>query len=273
MMKSIILIAIVALCSTVSSLDLSRAQLKKLLGEHLYEIEYELDNMNINSLAPDTFADVSNTLEKLDLSYNKFTSLPPALFKGLKKLRTLNLGNNNLKSVNKLLFTGLMNLEELKLKSTQLATIDLGTFNGLSKLHTLDLSMNFLIKFDNMLFKDLKNLVELELSYNKITDVNKNTLAYQKKIKEISLDNNQLTSIDVNFFNKLCLERLSIDHNKCVVKYDVRKVKKCIVVSGIREGKGSNTGKGKMNSASGFKSTGIMMVVGSSAIVLFKSFF
>lgn len=272
MMKSVIVIAIVALCSSVSSLDLSREQLKKLLGEHLYEIEYELDSMSIKSLNADTFADVSNTLEKLDLSYNKFTSLPNTLFKGLKKLRVLNIGNNNLKHIDKLLFTGLTNLEELKLKSTQLQTIDVGTFNGLSKLHTLDLSMNFLIKFDDNLFKDLKNLVELELSYNKITDVNKNTLANQKKIKEISLDNNQLTSIDVNFFNKLCLERFQIDHNKCVVKYDVRTVKKCIVVSGIKEGR-SDGGNGKLNSASGLKSTEMMVVVGSSAIVLMKSFF
>lgn len=130
--------------------------------------------------------------------------------------------------------------------------------------------MNFLIKFDDLLFKDLKSLVELELNYNKITDVNKKTLANQKKIKEISLDNNQLTSIDVDFFNKLCLERFTIDHNKCVVKYDVRTVKKCIVVSGVKERSGK--GGSSFNSASGFKSTGIMVAVGSTAIVLFKSF-
>lgn len=272
MMKTVVLIAIVALCSSVSSLDLSRTELKKLLGEHLYEIEYELDNMNIKSLSADTFADVSNTLEKLDLSYNKFTSLPASLFKGLKKLRRLNIGNNNLKTLDKNLFVGLSKLEELKLKSVQLQTINVGTFNGLTNLHTLDLSMNFLIKFDNMLFKDLKNLVELELSYNKITDINKNTLASQKKIKEISLDNNQLTSIDVDFFNKLCLERFTIDHNKCVIKYDVRTVKKCIVVSGIKDRAGKES-KIRVNSASGFKSTGLMVFVGSSAIVLSKTLF
>ena len=99
--------------------------------------------------------------------------------------------------------------------------------------------MNYLTSLDKYLFKDLKNLVELELEYNKLESLDSGIFDTTRSLKELSLDNNQLAQLDGDKINKLCLERLSLEENKMSTSYDVRRVKKCMVIAKKSERGGS----------------------------------
>ncbi len=141
---TLVLIAFLSISSDADRLDLSDATFRKLAGEHIYDIEFEFDNMEIHSLAPDTFNAAKKTVQKIDLSYNKFTSLPYNVFSGLEKIKKIDVGHNNLESIDRRTFNGLSTLEEIKLKSCSLKSIEPGTFDGLSNLNSLDISMRIL---------------------------------------------------------------------------------------------------------------------------------
>lgn len=126
--------------SVFCKIDLNKKSLKELTGEHLLDPEYEFDSMDIYSISADAFTDASKTIQILDLSHNKFTSLPATVFQDMRKIQKINLGSNKLGMINKNLFSGLRSLEEIKLKSCSLTQVEPGTFDGLKKLHTLDLS-------------------------------------------------------------------------------------------------------------------------------------
>ena len=144
MIRQIIKLALLACFSLsvrASRLDLNAARLKEITGEHIYADELEFDNMEIHSVAPDTFSAVKKTIVYMDLSFNKLTSLPYNVFSGLEKIKKIDLGSNSLESIDKRTFSGLSTLEEIKLKKCGLKTIEQGTFDGLSNLKSLDLSM------------------------------------------------------------------------------------------------------------------------------------
>ena len=142
-------LSIWALSTTVfCGIDLNQKKFKELAGPHLKDPEVEFDSMEITSIAADSFNDIKKTCVKLDLSYNKLTSLPDKVFDGMSLLVQLNLGNNKLVKINKPLFNGLSSLEELKLKGCGLTSLDVDTFKGLKKLISLDLSKFF--KFNKL---------------------------------------------------------------------------------------------------------------------------
>lgn len=276
MLKFLVCILVVLCLSTnvMGKIDLTAAKLKEITKEHLYNPEYEFDSMDIYSIDGNAFTEIRKTLVILDLSYNKFTTLPATVFQGLKKITEINLGSNKLKQIDRNLFSGLSTLEKLKLKNCELKTLDAGTFKGLTKLQELDLSMNYLTQLDLNSFTDLKNLVELELQYNMLKIVDPKLFANTKKLKEISLDNNQLAQIDVNSINRLCLERLTIDHNKLTQAYDVRRIKKCMVISGVRKSGSSTEGNfdNNRNNANELKMINSFYYFAASVLLFYKQF-
>lgn len=249
MMRSVVILAFI-FCQCMSSistskLDLNAVKLKEITGEHIYEEEYEFDNMEIHSVAPDTFSAIKKTIVRMDLSYNKLTSLPYNVFTGFEKIEKIDVGSNNLVSIDKRTFNGLSTLVEIKLKNCGLKAIEQGTFDGLSKLHSLDLSLNYLVRLEANLFSSLRSLAELELRYNKLESIDGNMFANLRQLKEMSLDNNQLSTLDVKPLNDRCLERLSIENNKD--QFQVKKVNNCLVVSKASD---SSKTKSKVNAAS-----------------------
>jgi Leucine-rich repeat (LRR) protein len=135
----------VKLASSSTTLNLTEVKLAEIAGTHLKDEEFELEEMDIEFIDPNTFNKVTSTLLRLDLSYNKLTQINKQVFAKLKKLKYLNLANNKLESIDQNLFDGLESLEFLKLKQCGLVSLQPNTFSKLTKLHELDLSNLLLI--------------------------------------------------------------------------------------------------------------------------------
>ncbi|CAH0552940.1 unnamed protein product [Brassicogethes aeneus] len=82
------------------------------------------------------------TLQKLDLSRNKISSLKSRQFVEVPSLRRLDLSGNNIKYIDTEAFANLKHLERLKLNQNQINSISLGTFDPFTNLKQIDISGN-----------------------------------------------------------------------------------------------------------------------------------
>nr|ABB59071.1 variable lymphocyte receptor A [Eptatretus stoutii] len=128
--------------------------------------------------------------DRLDLKYNKLSSLPPKVFHHLSKLTYLSLGENQLQALPAGVFDQLVELDRLELGTNQLTSLPPGIFDKLTKLTWLDLDRNQLQSLPHGVFDKLTELKELSLQYNQLKRVPEGAFNFLEKLTLLQLDTN-----------------------------------------------------------------------------------
>lgn len=169
----------------------------------------ELKNQNLSKLTID-FSKFTN-LEKLDVSKNILTELPPALF-SLPKLKILNVAYNQLTTLGDIqLLSQLLNLNadnNLFVNSEA----ELEKICQLKSLSILSFSTNKINKLPKKI-TELTNLTQLDLSYNAIKEL-PTDFGNFSKLKKFIFARNNITSFPASFFTVKELENIDISYNE-----------------------------------------------------------
>nr|AGU68277.1 third variable lymphocyte receptor [Eptatretus stoutii] len=148
--------------------------------------------------------DIQKDAKKLDLKYNKLSSLPRTAFHGLNKLTYLNLQWNQLQTLPPGVFDQLVELDELYLNSNQLKSLPPGVFDHLTKLTYLGLNENKLQSLPKGVFDKLTELKTLDLQNNQLKRVPDKAFDKLSKLETIILADNDwdCTSCDILYLSQ-----------------------------------------------------------------------
>jgi Leucine-rich repeat (LRR) protein len=172
---------------------------------------------------------LNNSIEYLDLGYNKIIKLPDLSY--FKSLKTLNLKSNRLRNLPESIGE-IKSLENLNLRNNMLTQLP-SSISSLTSLKSLDLHGNKLSSINVYLSK---SILELELGWNNFTTVPINIkplLLLEKlgmggnnlislpdwvgsfhSLKKLDLYDNKLNHIPHSFGNLASLERLNFRNNQ-----------------------------------------------------------
>ncbi|XP_050524480.1 leucine-rich repeat-containing protein 57-like [Daktulosphaira vitifoliae] len=162
---------------------------------------------------PETIDVLHPYLRTLDLSKNKFKSLPKTVGQ-FKELKVLNISNNSLETLPDEI-NNLLKLETLQLSCNLLKTIPI--LNNLSNLKRVSIGDNQLSIFPEFLCQ-LKHLETLDLSKNKITQVPE--CIKESRLVELNINQNQIRKLPVALAECTRLKTLRIEEN-CLELVDI----------------------------------------------------
>ncbi|XP_052263512.1 uncharacterized protein LOC127866766 isoform X3 [Dreissena polymorpha] len=151
------------------------------------------------------------TIESLDLSHMKLSSIVKDMFKPLSKLKILNLGYNGITSLEANLFKNLI-LEQIILSGNQLTEngVHKNAFKNMSSPSiSLDLSNNQISSVSSDALDDADVVTSLDLSYNKIESLDSLVFRDVPKLVTLNLRSNRLTTIPVTIFDNQ--PKISVD--------------------------------------------------------------
>ncbi|MBN8566587.1 MAG: leucine-rich repeat protein, partial [Flavobacteriales bacterium] len=115
----------------------------------------------------------TNTLTRLDLSYNRIQMLTTKFTSYFINVKNLNLGYNNISFIGDFLFENMKNLQYLILGGNHLKdALNYFKLAGLINLNLLDIGSNSLKEIETNAFQDLINLNYLSLQKNEIESLN-----------------------------------------------------------------------------------------------------
>lgn len=137
-------------------------------GHRLMQIDLRRNRIGSN-VPTNVFANL-NSLEDVNLAYNKISRIEPRAFDSVPALKILFLSNNLLQSINSDDFAGAKNLQELFLDSNVIERIEANAFD-LPKLEILSLKDNRLKSLPNNIFENLTKLERIDLSHNDIVEI------------------------------------------------------------------------------------------------------
>ncbi len=175
------------------------------------------ENM-LDSLPPILFTDINETLIQLDLTNNRFYSLP--VFPDLGLLESLILDDCKIDSVDDGVFENLPSLKNLSMLNNQLTVIPPAILvPSLVNLHLKGFSTEYPLYINEEIFFGMENLKTLTLSKFFIAtnehDTGLNTRMFQGLLGllELDLSESHLTAIEDNTFNATpSLKKLSMAH-------------------------------------------------------------
>ena len=144
-----------------------------------------------------------DSLQLLDLKFNKLNVLPENAFSGLWKLQTLDLSCNFISTFHKYTFAGPDSLQTLKLRSNNISSIPDNAFCGLDSLTNLDLAFNSVMFLGDNSFTHLHSLISLDLSQNGITFLCNSTFKGLNNLRSLDLHGNSLNNIPPSPFHDL----------------------------------------------------------------------
>nr|ABB21176.1 variable lymphocyte receptor A [Eptatretus stoutii] len=127
--------------------------------------------------------------DRLELDYNKLSSLPHTAFHGLSKLTLLSLQGNKLQALPAGVFDQLVELDELYLRQNQLKSLP-RVFDKLTKITYLDLEGNKPQSLPEGVFDKLAELKTLDLNNNQLRRVPDGAFDYMSKLNRITLNDN-----------------------------------------------------------------------------------
>ncbi|XP_022117604.2 carboxypeptidase N subunit 2 [Pieris rapae] len=207
-----------------------------------YLIDVDLSGNNITYVDPETFLDsrgllnvelqdnplgviegpflISGTLQYLDISNCKISSINPVFFTNITSITTLDLSNNPLISLDAAVFDNLTSLETLKLNDCKLKYLPENIFEALVNLKNLELAGNFLTETNwPEVLGNLPRLEYLNLRKSQITYLSEDTFSNCTNLVTLVLADNKLLDLDVaatlgNSVNHLELLDLSNCHIK-----------------------------------------------------------
>jgi len=151
----------------------------------------------------------SSTLEFLDLSHNRFETVPPEIGK-LLRLHTLDMSVNRLGSLPAEV-GALQSLHVLKLRTNSLTLLP-PEMACLSSLQSLDVAENKLIRLPPS-FSTLISLTSLDLSRNAIKSPIPSSLGLIPNLVELQMQGNQVSSLPETLGYLRCLRSLDVSNN------------------------------------------------------------
>nr|ABB21052.1 variable lymphocyte receptor A [Eptatretus burgeri] len=141
--------------------------------------------------------------KKLELDYNKLSSLLSKAFQSFTKLTFLSLNNNQLLTLPAGVFDELKNLETLWIQQNQLQTLPVGVFDHLVNLDKLYLYQNQLESLPQGIFDKLTKLTILWLNTNKLHSLPEGVFDKLTQLKTLQMTSNQLRSVPNRAFDSL----------------------------------------------------------------------
>ncbi|KAK0424546.1 hypothetical protein QR680_008717 [Steinernema hermaphroditum] len=225
----------------ISHLNLANNQLTLISATVANLVSLKRLNVSGNAIDLTTpFSLASAHLEALDLSANRFPSVPfgvferstaslvelnvagnriaglqPRAFRNFTRLQKLDISGNQLKSVADETFAGLERLEELSVAGNEIAHVDIGVFNEVGRsLVRFDVSDNSLQEIPVAIGK-LSKARHLNFARNHISKAYKFVLSKMPHLRSVDLSNNRLQRVD-SFVFADCqhLEKLVLRHNR-----------------------------------------------------------
>ncbi|KAL6071675.1 hypothetical protein QOT17_006108 [Balamuthia mandrillaris] len=166
-------------------------------------------------------------LQKLNLSYNLLTALPPGV-ETLTCLKMLVLNNNNLTHVPASLLA-LANLESLVLYGNMISSLPKQFWSSFPRLQYLNLSYNMLEELPATFFELPNTLQALHLSDNRISSISPPNKSYSaassscssscssssSELRVLNFSHNQLKALPKELFERFtALKLLYLDHNE-----------------------------------------------------------
>lgn len=173
-------------------------------------------NLSGNSIdASSPFPISSPLLEVLDLSKNRFETVPLLLFENSgSRMKQLVLSSNRISLLSANLFRNFSHLQTLDLGNNRISEISNSCFNGLTELQQLQLSRNSIYHVGFDIFNSLIQLLELDLSSNMLLEVPV-AIGRLFKLKMLNLSGNQISKTYKFLFNKLPhLHSLDLSYNR-----------------------------------------------------------
>lgn len=142
---------------------------------------------------------ISRSLQYLDISSCKLTSLNPEFFINLTALHTLDLSRNPLGTLGPEAFDPLTSLETLVLNNCELTAILDPAFSSLDVLKRLELAGNKLTEIDwPLVLGNLLRLEYLDVRNSKITYIPEDSFTNTTWLRTLILAENELTDLDVS---------------------------------------------------------------------------
>lgn len=213
-----------ATSTNLMTLDLTRNLVREIPPKLFYNFKnltnIELSGNMLSIISQNMFAGLEDTLQNLDVSYNRLTAITelslrnlvslnlagnqlkrisPDTFKYLHRLRYLNLSNNPLYGGFPPIFPS--SLIDLDLSYTELKILPTVLLLNLESLERLSLADNQLQEIDEGTFQYLYNLTIIDLSYNAIQHINNNAFIDLINLYSLNLRGNKLTSFIGEYFN------------------------------------------------------------------------
>ena len=148
----------------------------------------------------------THRIELLDLSKNKFISLPDNVFMHLVFLTTLTLSQNNMIHFNFNSLLGMASLQKLDVLSCGIRNISGFPDDALNKsqvippLKTLIIGQNSLRLLPSKGFSGLVKLVQLDLKENRIKYLANDSFRGLVSLKMLNLRNNRMESVNSDVF-------------------------------------------------------------------------
>ncbi|XP_012268471.2 chaoptin isoform X2 [Athalia rosae] len=198
-----------------------------------------LSRNNIGTVMRDDLVGISESLERLDLSWNILSHMDDEAFAGLGNLTFLNVSHNDLTRFNSDVFKGILNLRQLDLSMNYLkefpteplrhldqltflniannliSNIEQAHLSRLAELQVLDLSRNNIGRLGVRAFFDLSSLVHLDLSLNALRTIEESSFEGLVNLKWISLQDNNILLLPGSALSRLpALTHLHIEYNR-----------------------------------------------------------
>lgn len=177
-----------------------------------------LDSNHLTAVEGSWFASVRETLQLLDLSWNRIESLSENSFGELPNLSNLRVDGNNLTSIADGAFSGLSGLELLSLSDCKLTEFSSRWFAESSPLRNLVLDRNSINSLDAGAFDIFQELFYVNLNFNQLTVMD--SLSFGRSLRTLTSFNaigNQINAIDPQIFDNVeSLQNLILLNNVCV---------------------------------------------------------
>lgn len=184
---------------TINKLDVSNNNLSvvSLCAPGLNELDASFNKIRF------ILSGCSNSLTKLDISYNLLTETNINNISGLTSLTYLNLAGNNITFVSSSLFANFNKLMYLNMSHNKLKALSYGMFDNMKVLDVLDISYNNLTSLKRYLHS-LAALKTLDISNNNLKIIDsKQMLGDMPNLKWINIDQN----------NFACNELIEVIHD------------------------------------------------------------
>ncbi|XP_050546827.1 toll-like receptor 6 [Daktulosphaira vitifoliae] len=145
-------------------------------------------------------------VQSVDLSWNRFFSVPTNGFSSLRRLAELRLAGNEISEVADRPLGGLGNLEILDLSCNHISSLPVNMFKDVAEtIKQIYLQNNSIDTLSPGLFINLYQLTSLDLSYNQLTSawIDASTFTGLIRLVTLNLSNNKIVKLDPTMFHDL----------------------------------------------------------------------
>ncbi|TKR94116.1 hypothetical protein L596_008446 [Steinernema carpocapsae] len=175
----------------------------------------DLSSNRFLSIPFGVFERSTSSLRVLNVASNRITTLQPRAFRNFTRLEKLDISANQLKSIADETFAGLDRLEELNVAGNEISHVDIGVFNEIGRnLVRFDVANNSLQEVPVAIGK-LTKAKHLNFADNHISKAYKFVLSKLPHLRSVDLSNNRLQRVDSFVFSDCQhLESLVLRHNR-----------------------------------------------------------